>query len=102
MEVLANNCYIVFREQWKAKPYQALLVSACNASIWEAKAGDQEYKLILSCTVQSQAIKPNQTIPTLRLSNVYPTPDPKAPCLSANLLSPPHLPSPSRQVTSLS
>lgn len=63
MEMLSNNCYIVFREQWKLKPYQALQVSACTPSIWEVKAGDQEYKLILSYTVQSQANKTNQTRP---------------------------------------
>lgn len=76
MEMLVKNCYIVFRKQWKPKPYQALLVSAYNPSIWEVKAGDQEYKLILSYTVQSQANKTNQTRP---------------PQLSASQMSTPHL-----------
>lgn len=53
----------MFREQWKPKPYQALLVSACNPSIWEVKAGDQDYKVILSYTVQSQSNQTNQTRP---------------------------------------
>ena len=73
--MFVKSCYIVFRNQWRPKPYQALLVSACNPSVWEVKAGDQKYKCILSYTVQSQANKTNQTRPPqLSLSQLYPTP----------------------------